>query len=192
MSLSPNIADVVAAIANALERADRRWYLFGAQAAIVWGTPRLSADIDITVDAPVDSALQLAREMEAEGFELRAGVTTSLIETTRVLPMVHRLTGIPVDAILAGPGLEQRFLDRARKVKVGDREIPVASAEDVIVAKMLAGRAKDLEDIRGILRVQRDELDIDYVRATLRLLEDALARRDLVREFDAEIARIRR
>jgi hypothetical protein len=30
---------------------DLPWYLFGAQAAIVWGSLRLSADVDVTQSA---------------------------------------------------------------------------------------------------------------------------------------------
>ncbi|HEY5611083.1 MAG TPA: DUF6036 family nucleotidyltransferase, partial [Thermoanaerobaculia bacterium] len=192
VSLAPTVAEVLAALATAFERVGCRWYLFGAQAAIVWGRPRLSADIDITVDVPIEGALELARVLESYGFGLRAGVTNHLIETTRVLPIVHRATGFPVDAVLAGPGLEQQFLDRVRRVTIGDREIPIASAEDVIVTKMLAGRAKDLEDVRGILQQGTDALDVEYIRETLLVLERALSRSDLLRELDAELARVRR
>jgi hypothetical protein len=31
-----------------MQERDVRWYLFGAQAAIVWGSARLSADVDVT------------------------------------------------------------------------------------------------------------------------------------------------
>jgi hypothetical protein len=49
---------------------DLRWYLFGAQAAIVWGSPRLSADVDITAtieSAKLDSFIEA---MSRHGFEL--------------------------------------------------------------------------------------------------------------------------
>lgn len=38
-----------------MKKAGIRWYLFGAQAAIIWGSPRLSADVDVT--ASIDPAL---------------------------------------------------------------------------------------------------------------------------------------
>jgi predicted RNase H-like HicB family nuclease len=41
-------AEVLAALANAFSDLRARWYLFGAQAAIAWGRPRLTADIDVT------------------------------------------------------------------------------------------------------------------------------------------------
>ena len=41
------------------------------------------------------------------------------------------------------------------------------TAEDLIVLKMLAAREDDLRDVRGILRVQRDRLDLESVRRQL-------------------------
>jgi len=44
--------DVLAAVAAAMHENASRWYLFGAQAATVWGRPRLTADVDITAEIP--------------------------------------------------------------------------------------------------------------------------------------------
>ncbi len=33
-----------------LGRRGERWYVFGAQAVILWGAPRMSADVDVTVE----------------------------------------------------------------------------------------------------------------------------------------------
>ncbi len=37
------------ALAGVLLKLRVPWYLFGAQSAIVWGRPRLTADVDVTV-----------------------------------------------------------------------------------------------------------------------------------------------
>ena len=58
------------------------------------------------------------------------------------------------------------------------------AAEDLVVTKVLAGRAKDLDDVRGILVAQGTGLDADAVRTTLAMLEDALGVGDLVPAFD--------
>lgn len=69
--------------------------------------------------------------------------------------------------------------------------VPVASAEDVVVMKVLAGRPKDQEDIVAIAAALGDALDERAVRATLVALEDTLAQNDLVPAFDAARARAR-
>ncbi len=57
-----------------------------------------------------------------------------------------------------------------------------------MVTKTLAVRPKDLEDVRGILRARWDSLDLELIRATLRLLEQALAQCDLLPVFETELA----
>jgi hypothetical protein len=69
-------------------------------------------------------------------------------------------------------------------VEVGGVTIPFISPEDLLVTKLLAGRPKDVEDARGMLAEQRGGLDLERVRALLRLLEAALGRSDLLRELE--------
>jgi hypothetical protein len=57
--------------------------------------------------------------------------------------------------------------------------------------KVLAGRPKDLDDVVAILAAAADEIDIGYVRRTLRLLEEALAQNDLVPVFEQILNRAR-
>jgi hypothetical protein len=55
---------------------------------------------------------------------------------------------------------------------------------DLIVAKILAGRPKDLDDARALWRVRRSMMDAERIRRTLRLLEEALSQADLVPTFE--------
>jgi predicted nucleotidyltransferase len=101
-----------------------------------------------------------------------------------VLSLIHRASGLPVDLVVAGPGLEDEFLAQRRHVDIGGVTVPVISPEDLIVTKILAGRPKDLDDARGVLREQGGRLDIERSLRFLRLLEQALGRSDLVRVLD--------
>jgi len=94
--------------------------------------------------------------------------------------------------VFAGPGLKELFLSRVVPVRVGSVTVPVISPEDLIVTKILAGRPKDVEDVRGILLERGGQLDLGTVRATLALLEAALGQSDLQPAFEAELARARR
>jgi hypothetical protein len=180
-SASP-LADLLADLDRALTALGIRWYLFGAQAAILYGVARLTADVDVTVDAGSLANADLVAHLAARGFELRVPDAGEFVEKTRVLPLVHAKSRIPVDVVLAGPGLEELFFSRAEERNVGGVRIPVAAAEDIVTMKVLAGRLKDLDDVVSILRAC--SLDADRVRSTLRLLEQALDRRDLLDEFE--------
>ena len=61
---------------------------------------------------------------------------------------------------------------------------PSISPEDLVVAKVLAARTKDLEDIEGVLRERLPQLDLWLIRATLRELEAALGQSDLLPSFE--------
>jgi hypothetical protein len=65
-------ASVLAAVAEALRGAGLRWYVFGAQAVVAYGRPRLTADLDITVVAELDQVPHLVASLGAAGLALRA------------------------------------------------------------------------------------------------------------------------
>ena len=136
--------------------------------------------MDITADLASRSTAELAATLTTAGLELRMPDAEAFAERTRVLPFVHGRTRIPVDIVLAGPGLEELFFSRVRERRIGDLRVPVASAEDVVTMKVLAGRPKDLEDVVAIARAHGGDLDVEHVRETLRTLEKALDRDDLV------------
>ncbi len=182
-------AELLSALSAALSELRAQWYLFGAQAAVVWGRPRLTADIDVTVRLEPEDPERLVRALAARGFSLRVGDADDFIRRTRVFPFLHVSSGMPLDIVLAGPGLEELFLSRAKPVTIGGVLVPVICPEDLIATKILAGRPKDIEDVRGILRERLPELDLALIRSTLAALEDALAQSDLVPAFEGEVAR---
>jgi hypothetical protein len=68
----------------------------------------------------------------------------------------------------------------------------VAAPDDLVVMKVLAGRPQDLEDVVAILAAQGLRLDLERATATLRLLEQALKRRDLLPRLEQAHATARR
>jgi hypothetical protein len=163
------------------------WYLFGAQAALLYGSPRLTADADLTVQlgqAPTETFVAV---LARHGFELRV-TDAAFVRTTRVLPILHSESGFPADVVLGGPGLEEAFLARAVTRDVHGVQVPVAAAEDLVVMKVLAGRRKDEDDVVAVLSAQRGKLDLDLIRRTLRDLTEALAQDDLLPTFERLLA----
>jgi hypothetical protein len=159
------------------------WYLFGAQAALLYGSPRLTADADLTVQLGRVPIEKLVDGLTQNGFELRVQ-DPAFVRTTRVLPVLHCKSGFPADVVLGGPGLEETFLARASIRDVHGVQVPVAAAEDLIVMKVLAGRRKDEDDIVAVLSAQRGHLDLALIRRTLRDLTEALAQDDLLPMFE--------
>lgn len=107
----PAAVELLAALAAVSRRRRRRWYVFGAQAAVAYGRPRLTADVDVTVEASDVPAL--IAELEAGGFRLRLPAAQARLTVAHVVPLVHVGTAMPLDLVIAGPGLEEQFLARA-------------------------------------------------------------------------------
>lgn len=157
-----------------------RWYLFGAQAVIVHGHVRQSADVDVTVELGSMKPAALLKRLEAFGFKLLIDEAPArFIAETRVIPVEHLRTHIPVDVVIAGPGLEQDILARVHRIKVAGANVPVVSPEDLIVLKLLAGRSRDLDDVRGVITRQGDKLDVAAVRERVGAVEALLDQSDL-------------
>ena len=168
--------DAIVAFAELAKREHVRWYLFGAQAVAAYGVPRTTGDVDVTLELEDRGLDTLVAPLRRAGFVPTIADESFAIET-RIYPVTHKPTGWSFDLVLAGPGLEQRFLDEVRMFPVGRHEIPVIAPEYLVTLKLLAGRPKDLEDVRGMIRVA--QLDHSKVEDTLAELESMLDQSDL-------------
>ncbi len=184
------LAEALAGLGRALGKLRIRWYLFGAQAALLYGAARLTADIGVTVQLGDRETAELVHALERAGFSLRVRDVGEFVARTRVLPFLHSRSGMPIDIVLAGPGLEERFFERRRRRTVDGVPVPVASPEDIVVMKVLAGRGKDEDDAVAILAA-RPKLDLAWIRSLLDTLERALDQSDLRPRFEQLLARAR-
>ena len=183
MPIQPAALELLTALSVVLNRWGR-WYVFGAQAVVAYGVPRLSADVDVTVKLVPEDPNRFVRDMEAAGFDLRID-DPNFVRRTRVLPFVHAATAMPLDVVMAGSGLEDEFLERAQATDVGGTTVPLIDLQDLIVAKILAGRPKDIGDAQSLWRVHGPSVDDGHVRRTLQLLEEALGQSDLLSSFES-------
>jgi hypothetical protein len=169
---------------------DVRWYVFGAQAVIAAGAPRLTDDVDVTVEPPAGGTKAIVKALARNGIRLRpVGDIDTFIAQTRVIPAVHVASAMPIDIVLAGPGLEMEMLDRARKRRLGRAQIPFVANEDLVALKILAGREKDLEDVRTLVRGSASEIDWKVARARVVELGEALDDSNLIATFDRIVHR---
>ena len=190
MPMQPAALELLKALAAVLDRWGR-WYLFGAQAVVAYGVPRFSADVDVTVELEPEDPERFIRDMEAGGFQLRVD-DPDFARRSRVMPFVHVATGMPLDVVLAGSGLEDEFLARAAATDIAGISVPLIHLDDLLIAKILAGRPKDIEDARTLWRLHGPRVDRRRIRRLLRLLEEALGQSDLLSAFEAVAAESRR
>jgi hypothetical protein len=162
------------------------WYVFGAQAVVLYGVPRLTADVDVTLALRAETPERFLDDMQAAGFALRFGDPT-FVRQSHVMPFVHERTGMALDVVFAGSGLEHEFLERAVATNVAGTTVPLIDLSDLIISKVLSSRPQDLLDVRALWRTRASEIDVARVRRVLGLLEQALAQSDLLPAFEAVV-----
>ncbi len=78
---------------------------------------------------------------------------------------------VPIDIALGGMPFEERTITRASLWEISERDsLITCSAEDLIVHKAFANRQLDWLDLQGILRRQREQLNLKLVFQELRPL----------------------
>jgi predicted nucleotidyltransferase len=90
-----------------------------------------------------------------------------------VLPCRDPDSDIRLDLVLSHSRYEQEALARARTVETGGAAVRFASPEDLVVHKIVAGRPRDLEDVRSVL-LKNPDIDRGLILRCLAEFESAL------------------
>jgi hypothetical protein len=148
----------------------------GAVAAIVYGEPRLTLDLDLVLSL---SPAEVPRFAEAfRGEELYVPPLEVLLQeaaraTHGHFNLLHHSSGLRADIYLASNDpLDVWGLAHRREERVGGEPVQIAPAEYVVVRKLeyfrKGGSTKHLDDIRAMRRVRPDLLDAGRVAAFVR------------------------
>ena len=111
------------------------------------------------------------------------------VRETMVLPCGDETSGVRLDLIFSTSPYEREAIARARTVDTAGQPVRFATPEDLVIHKMIAGRPRDLEDVRGVLAKQA-EMDVGRIRRCLRDFESVVDA-PLTARFD-ELERERR
>ncbi len=127
-------------------------------AVLLHGEPRLTQDVDITLGVDPTHLPDVLAVCEELDLEPLPPDVQDFVRSTFVLPAADRETGIRVDLIFSTTTYEAEAISRAQPVEVGEALVPFATAEDLIIHKLFAGRPRDIEDAGGVVEELRREL----------------------------------
>jgi predicted nucleotidyltransferase len=174
-------------IALGLEERQIPYMVIGGQAVLIYGEPRLTRDIDITLGVGPERLADVLALARASAWRVLVERPDEFVQRTFVLPLDDPQSGIRIDLIFSFSEYERQALERVRRVSIGKATVRFAAAEDVIVHKITAGRPRDLEDVRTIL-LKHHELDLAYIRDWLAEFDRSLGT-TYVRIFDELVLR---
>jgi hypothetical protein len=88
-----------------------------------------------------------------------------VVQKAFILPLRHRSTNVKVDLAIGLSGFEQQTVMRAEAIDLAGSPVSVATAEDLLIMRVLAGRPQDEQDIAGLMMAQGRSLNWDYCLA---------------------------
>lgn len=175
--------------AEALELCGLRYLVGGSLASSISGEPRSTLDVDMVVAMSEADLPRVVAALRHE-FEVDDRAFARAVRDRSSANVFHRPTAIKVDLFIAGGSpLDDEQMGRRQRVQVTaapERYLYVYRPEDILLQKLRWFRAgnevsdRHWRDILGIVLVQGDALDREYLRRGAETLgvSDLLARAD--------------
>ncbi len=158
--------------------------LVGGVAVSLLGRPRTTRDVDVLVLIEEQQWQSFLEAGARFGFHARRPDCLAFARKARVLLVRHEETAIDVDIVLGLLPFEREIVDRGCWKDIAGVSVPLPTAEDLIIMKVVAQRPRDWDDIVSIVEACPD-LDRDHILANVAAVAEAL-------ETPALLARIKR
>ncbi len=173
-----------AAELQALCEAERWRYCFiGGLAVLRWGEARETVDADLTLLTGFGGEGPFIQTL-LRHFAARIENAAEFALTRRVL-LLRATSGVGLDIALAALPFEETAVERSSLFPFPlDVSLRICSAEDLIVMKAFAARAKDWLDVEGILIRQSRQLDWTYIRRQLQPLAELKEAPEILAELE--------
>lgn len=178
--------EILSRIGACLEERRIPYMIIGGQAVLLYGEPRLTRDIDITLGINIDRLDEVLDILEEISLKAIPKEAEQFARDTMVLPSLDEATGIRVDFIFSFTPYEIGAINRTRKVNIMGQDVCFASLEDLVIHKIFSGRPRDLEDVRSVI-IKNSTIDVEYIRSWLKEFDTSSDKKDFLRMFEGII-----
>lgn len=168
-------------LSHTLRKGDVPYMIIGGLANAIWGNPRATLDIDVTIWVAEEQIQSTIRSL-GEQYVFMVEKPYEFVAETRVLPAINS-DNFRIDIIFGALPFEEDAIERAVDVKIGETPVMFCTAEDLILLKIISDRKQDLEDVRSILGFQKQDLDFIYLEPRIEELSDLLGRPDILKKW---------
>jgi len=162
-------AELLRYLVTAFEALGIQYMIGGAQAAMFYGEPRLTRDIDVIAEIELAHVAGLLERFPTEDFYLSEDAVREAIRDRGQFDIIHPDSGLKIDVILPKNTEYDRveLSRRERHELLEGLHAYFARPEDVILYKMIyfreGGSDRHIRDILGILEVSGPEIDTAYI-----------------------------
>ncbi len=159
--------EVLQIVIATLEKNNIPYMLTGAIAVNYYGRPRLTHDVDIVVNIEKKHIESIVDAFYQEFYLSSEGIEDAIKHHT-VFNIIHHETGLKIDFwMLRDEEYDKTRFSRRESQTIFDREMYISSAEDMILVKLLwykeSTSEKHIMDVKGILQVQGESVDNNYL-----------------------------
>ena len=166
--------ELAAAIAKILEELNIPYFVGGGLASSILGETRTTRDADIAILLEETDAPQLIEAMQSDFYISEVAVEEALSYRTNTFNVIHFTSALKADIYLIRPDDNFRKTAISRRIKIYPTDLPslsfyICSAEDIVLQKLIwyciarNKSEKQWRDILGVLKLQGDSLDFDYL-----------------------------
>ena len=152
------------------------------------GRPRLTEDVDALLWLPEESWDEFIKSGADFGFTPRLPDAVEFARQARMFLVRHDATGIPFDLMAGALPFEEEAVGRAQRIALLGVDVPVVTAEDLIIMKAVAHRSRDIADIESVLEAQPDA-DLVRVRRWVGAFAEMMDLPDLLDDIEAVLLR---
>jgi hypothetical protein len=163
LPVSKDVIDGAILLADAVSRAGVPYALIGGLAVGYWTELRFTRDVDCLLQVPQLKLPGLLDDLAARGVTIDQ--PTAIREWTQEHMTTLSFRNVLIDWLKPAIPLYQHVLDRAVEAKWLGHPVRVASAEGLILMKLLAYRTQDQFDIENLVDAHREALDLGWIRS---------------------------
>lgn len=160
-------------IARGLAKSHIPYMIIGGQAVLLYGEPRLTKDIDITLGVGANEFLKIVEIAKRLKLKILINEIEDFVKKTMVLPTIDQKSGLRVDFIFSNSEYEKQAIEKACIVVLDKTKVRFATLEDVVIHKVIAGRARDTEDVKSIL-IKNPKYNLTYIIRWLEKFDKSL------------------
>jgi hypothetical protein len=161
--LADDLVRAVECLAEAFAAKSIQYALVGGLATMLRGRPRFTQDVDILLDVSQLALPGLLEELTQRGFTL--DTATVIREYVREHMTAFRFGMVRIDWLKPVLPLFTRALNEATLLPWTEgHSLRVATAEGLILTKMVSFRPQDQADMETLLIANRDDIDLALIR----------------------------
>ncbi|MEW6586471.1 MAG: nucleotidyl transferase AbiEii/AbiGii toxin family protein [Nitrospirota bacterium] len=147
------------------------YMLVGGMAVSIWAEPRATFDIDFLVSIGLGDFDNLKHRLTESGrFVFVHGKPMIFGKVSLLRATLKSNTNVSVDFMFVDDLFKSEALKRKEALQLTDFPIKISAPEDLIILKLLSGRQQDRLDATKILEMQKDNLDMAYLKTWLEKL----------------------